>query len=236
MKNPIRSREMYLAYHQIKTAMYGLAVYDSISEALKKGLPENFRKKLNFGLEYHDISKTLEHGWTEGLLFSTRHPTREEWLEVIKPHPVQSAAAFLRMGIKDMSVIDIAEFHHVRFDGVSFVDVDEDGRTVPPYAGYPRGVVGANLSLGPRIAKLADSVCAMDEDRPYRSRKIPMPEIMENVKGRAGTEYDPALAAAFCATPLDALLGVSRYRIPKEKIEENIETRMSGAVMSPDFT
>ena len=226
MPSQLHSREMYLAYHQLKTAMYGLAIYDSLPESAKEGLPGNFREMFRFGLEYHDISKTIENGWTDELLFSERHPTREEWFEVIKPHPVQAAAVFLQNMITDRTAIDVAEFHHVRFDGESFVDVDEEGRTIPPYAGYPRGVVGANLSLGPRIAKVADAVCAMDEDRPYRNHIYTMEEIMENVWKRRGTEYDSLIAAAFCGIALDSLKEISTSKIDSRVVAENIEKRI----------
>jgi diguanylate cyclase (GGDEF)-like protein len=59
-------------------------------------------------------------------------------------------------------------------------------------SGYPEGLSGDEIPLASRIFSLADSLAAMNADRPHRKRLTPLAIIDELRKG-AGTQWDPSL-------------------------------------------
>ena len=76
--------------------------------------------------------------------------------------------------------------HQERFDG----------------SGYPRGLKGPEIPLGARIFSVADTLDAMTSDRPYRSA-MPFAQARAEIVHGSGTQFDPAVVAAFLATPED---------------------------------
>jgi HD-GYP domain-containing protein (c-di-GMP phosphodiesterase class II) len=71
--------------------------------------------------------------------------------------------------------------HHERFDGT----------------GYPDGLAGAEIPLESRIILVADAFEAMTSDRPYR--RAPGQEFaLEELRGNAGTQFDPDVVDALC--------------------------------------
>ena len=74
--------------------------------------------------------------------------------------------------------------HHERWDG----------------SGYPRALVGEEISLFARIAAVADVFNAVTSER-YHAPAAPPEEGVEIVRAGAGTAFDPAVVDAF----LDAI-------------------------------
>jgi HD-GYP domain-containing protein (c-di-GMP phosphodiesterase class II) len=72
--------------------------------------------------------------------------------------------------------------HHERWDGT----------------GYPDGTAGEEIPLGARIIFVADAFDAMTSDRVYRARLSDEEAIVE-LERCAGTQFDPAIVAAFAA-------------------------------------
>jgi response regulator RpfG family c-di-GMP phosphodiesterase len=70
--------------------------------------------------------------------------------------------------------------HHERFDG----------------GGYPRGLQGEEIPLAARIFALVDAYDSMTGDRPYHAR-ISDAEARTEIKRHVGTQFDPAVYAAF---------------------------------------
>jgi two-component system cell cycle response regulator len=64
-------------------------------------------------------------------------------------------------------------------------------------AGYPDGLSGADIPLGARIIFVCDSVDAMTSDRPYRAART-IPEVIQELRRCAGTQFDPDLAELLC--------------------------------------
>jgi diguanylate cyclase (GGDEF)-like protein len=64
--------------------------------------------------------------------------------------------------------------------------------------GYPDGLSGNEIPLGARVVAVCDAFHAMTTRRPYRD---PVSEIdaIEELRGCAGTQFDPMVVAAFCA-------------------------------------
>ena len=72
--------------------------------------------------------------------------------------------------------------HHERWDG----------------RGYPNGIPGAMIDPLARAVSVIDAFSAMTLDRPYH-RAIGEPEALRELERCAGTQFDTALVASFCA-------------------------------------
>jgi putative two-component system response regulator len=74
----------------------------------------------------------------------------------------------------------VARHHHERFDG----------------SGHPSGLVGEAIPALARVIAVADAFAAATSPRPHRNR-LSANEAFEEVQRGAGTQFDPALVAAF---------------------------------------
>ncbi len=63
--------------------------------------------------------------------------------------------------------------------------------------GYPDGLVADKIPLASRIIFICDAFDAMTRDRPY-SNAMSIEEALTEVRGGAGTQFDPELAIRFC--------------------------------------
>lgn len=123
----------------------------------------------------HDIGKI---GVPESVL---TFPGRlsDEQFAFIKQHP--------EIGHRILS--DIRELDDVK-PGVLTHHERWDGR------GYPRGLAGKDIPLLGRILALADTFDAMSSSRSYRPA-MPREKVLAEIQRCAGSQFDPALAAAF---------------------------------------
>jgi HD-GYP domain-containing protein (c-di-GMP phosphodiesterase class II) len=76
--------------------------------------------------------------------------------------------------------------HHERWDG----------------SGYPRGLRGVEIPLAARIFAVVDAYDAITNDQPYRDA-LPREAALEEIRAKAGLDFDPAVAEAFllCELP-----------------------------------
>jgi diguanylate cyclase (GGDEF)-like protein len=65
-------------------------------------------------------------------------------------------------------------------------------------AGYPDGTAGEDIPLGARVVAVCDAYDAIVSDRPYRAARS-TEEALEELDRCAGTQFDPAVVAAFVA-------------------------------------
>lgn len=100
-------------------------------------------------------------------------PARAE----VKLHPERSAAAASAIPLLD-NVGDLILHHHEWWNG----------------SGYPDGLAGEEIPLGARVLRLADTVTALTEPRPQRSKRS-LDDVRAVVEQESGREFDPALAA-----------------------------------------
>ena len=63
-------------------------------------------------------------------------------------------------------------------------------------SGYPDGLAGDEIPLGARIIAVCDAFDAMISDRPYSPPKTTA-EALAELRRCAGTQFDPAVVAAF---------------------------------------
>jgi HD-GYP domain-containing protein (c-di-GMP phosphodiesterase class II) len=125
----------------------------------------------------HDIGKI---GVPDSVLRKQGPLTTKEW-QAIRRHP-EAGAAILEpvTALKRIGVVDMVLHHHERWDG----------------KGYPHGLKGAAIPLGARIITVADSLSAMLQDRPYRAA-LNLDRACREIERCAGTQFDPAVVAAF---------------------------------------
>ena len=76
--------------------------------------------------------------------------------------------------------------HHERWDG----------------AGYPSRVAGDAIDIGARVFQVVDAYDAITTDRPYH-RARPHDEACSEIARASGTQFDPAVVAAFLLVPLE---------------------------------
>jgi putative nucleotidyltransferase with HDIG domain len=163
------ARDPYVGGHAAQVAAYAVAI------ATELGLPPEHIKTIQQGGYLHDIGKIAI---PDSILHKPSKLTDAEY-QFIKRHPDIGADLIAH----SQSLGHLASFirhHHERWDG----------------RGYPAGLAGAAIPLEARILNICDSVEAMASDRPYH-RALSLDEIIAEVQRCAGSQFEPAVVAAF---------------------------------------
>lgn len=141
------------------------------------GLSESEVSSIRIAAPLHDVGKI---GVPDSILLNTKRLSEAEF-EVMKTHCV-IGAKLLRSD--DVPLLDLAAeialSHHERWDG----------------AGYPHGLVGADIPLPGRIVAVADAFDALTHSRPYKEAWS-FDEAMTEITDLAGVAYDPDVVDAF---------------------------------------
>jgi response regulator RpfG family c-di-GMP phosphodiesterase len=139
------------------------------------GLGEARLRALEFGSLLHDIGKI---GVPDVILRKPGSLTEEEWVRM-REHPLFGERILRGIDFLAGASRVVAE-HHEKWDGT----------------GYPAGLRGEGIDLGARIFAVADAFDAITSDRVYRSGK-PYEAAAAEIEKWAGTQFDPAVVAAF---------------------------------------
>jgi HD-GYP domain-containing protein (c-di-GMP phosphodiesterase class II) len=139
------------------------------------GMSEKELVHVRRGALLHDIGKM---GVPDAILLKEGPLTPGEE-EIMHKHPMYAfdilmPIAYLR------PALDIPYCHHEKWDGT----------------GYPRGLKGEQIPLAARIFALADSWDALISERRYHD-PWPREKVVEYVRSRAGTHFDPNLVELF---------------------------------------
>jgi HD-GYP domain-containing protein (c-di-GMP phosphodiesterase class II) len=105
-------------------------------------------------------------------------PLSEAERLVLERHPQIGYRMLESLGVEPVSTWVL--HHHERWDG----------------SGYPNGIGREHIPLGSRILLVADAYDAMTTDRVYRG-KIAHEGAIAELERCAGTQFDPAIVAAF---------------------------------------
>ena len=169
LANSIEVRDQYTRGHVERVTFYALTLAEQL------GWQESQMEQLRFGAILHDIGKVHI---SEDILRKKEPLEDEEW-EEIRKHPATGAEM-----IKDIPflipAIPVVRFHHERWDG----------------KGYPYGLVSDEIPLVARIVSVADGFDAMTTSRPYHPA-LSIDEAYEEIMRKSGTQFDPAVVAAF---------------------------------------
>jgi len=125
----------------------------------------------------HDIGKI---SIPSAILHKKDKLTDEEW-QVIKEHPVVGANIIRNIRRMKEDVVFAVKHHHERWDG----------------GGYPDGLEGEDTPLVSRILTVADSFDAMTSRRPYRDFVRSTEEAFEELRDKAGRQFDGDVVEAF---------------------------------------
>ena len=169
LANAIDARDPYVYGHSARVAEYAVVI------ARQMNLPPERIELLRRAALLHDVGKI---GLPEGVLNKNGSLTAEEF-EIMKQHAL-AADGILGVCHNLQSLVPIVRSHHERWDG----------------KGYPAGLRGDEIPLESRILMLADAVEAMASDRTYHRAKG-VEEILAEVQGAAGSQFDPTVAEAF---------------------------------------
>ena len=166
----IESKDMYTQGHCVRVADLACALWMRVNAGDDTSL-----FWFRIGALLHDVGKLMVPA---EVLNKPGKLTDEEWA-MVRGHP--SAGVELLADIEfPWDVRPIVESHHERWDG----------------KGYPHGLAGEAIPLTARVLCVADVYDALTSVRSYK-RALTHEEAMEIMRKDVGTQFDPALYAAF---------------------------------------
>jgi HD-GYP domain-containing protein (c-di-GMP phosphodiesterase class II) len=165
-------RDRYTGGHSQRVARYVRAI------ALQMGLPDELTDTAIFAASLHDIGKI---GVPDHVLLKAGRLDDDEF-NWIRKHPEWGWIALRNVNGFEQAALLVLH-HHERLDG----------------AGYPSGLRGTEIPLGSRIIAVADSYDALTTNRPYRTART-REEALAELQRCVGTQFDPEVVGAFCAT------------------------------------
>jgi len=169
-------RDRYTGGHSTRVAGYVRNI------AVQMCLPDEETEDIVLAASLHDIGKI---GVPDHVLLKEGKLTDEEF-EWIRKHPEWGWMAVRNVeGFQYASLLLL--HHHERLDG----------------RGYPGNLKGSQIPLGSRLITVADSFDAMTTNRPYRSART-HDEAIRELQRCAGTQFDPDVVNAFCASMSDS--------------------------------
>jgi two-component system, cell cycle response regulator len=171
----LNEREPELHDHVLDVGRLAVAV------GRRLGMPEESLPELLHGAELHDVGKI---GLPESILRKPGPLDADEWA-FMRRHTVIGERFLLAVPAL-RSVAALVRASHERWDGT----------------GYPDGLAGEEIPLGARIIAVCDAFDAMVTDRPYRAG-MPRAEAEAELRRCAGSQFDPAVVAAFVAAVED---------------------------------
>jgi putative two-component system response regulator len=163
----VEAKDAYTAGHATRVTGYALSIAE-----LTGGID-----LLRFRLagDLHDVGKI---GVPDSVLNKPGRLTEEEF-EQVRKHP-ETGARILEPLIDDPLVLGVVRWHHERWDGL----------------GYPDGLAGERIPLPARVLAVADTLDAMTSRRAYREG-LSWEVALSEIRRCAGTQFDPAVVAAF---------------------------------------
>ncbi len=194
----IKTHDNYTYMHSIDTSI--MSVFLGINMELDKEQLKN----LGLAAILHDIGKTK----IDAAIINKAGGLTEEELEEIKMHPIYGAEILKKDLYIPEEVVKAVFQHHERIDG----------------KGYPKGIIGNEISKLAQLVSLCDIYDAVSNDRSYRKRFAPY-EAYELILTGSGTRFDQKIVKVFKQTfavyPLGCCLklsnGVEGYVIRQNK-------------------
>jgi HD-GYP domain-containing protein (c-di-GMP phosphodiesterase class II) len=173
LSNAVEARDAYTGKHAERVTAYGIALAEAI------GIDTVGAPGLEFGFLLHDVGKLAV---PDAILFKPDALSAEEF-SLVARHPEVGAEI-----LRDVEFLGegklVVRHHHERWDG----------------AGYPDHLAGDAIPLPARVFAVADALDALTTDRPYR-RATRFSRAREEIRSNAGSQFDPAVVAAFDTIP-----------------------------------
>lgn len=169
----LKRQAAYATDHAVATAALIIAFGRQLA------MPEPEIEKLALGTMVKDIGNSALDA---RLVTKPGMLSRAEY-SIVQSHVEQGLAVLEATSrLSEISVAVVLE-HHERYNG----------------SGYPYRMAGDEISVAGRMAAIVDTYDAMTSERPYRTA-IPPSHALRQLYDEGGTQYDPALVAAFVKT------------------------------------
>jgi len=165
----LEARERNTYAHSFRVRAYALHMANRI------GYPAAGLELLGQSALLHDIGKVA----VSDQVLLKPGPLNHDEYEALKTHSAVGERIVNRMDFL-AGAGTIIRHHHERWDS----------------RGYPDGISGPDIPLGSRLFAVADTLDAMTSHRCYR-RALSFAAAREEIARCAGTQFDPAIAAAF---------------------------------------
>lgn len=147
------------------------------------GLSEDLANLVRTAAPLHDVGKI---GVPDSILLKAGPLSADEW-HIIRTHCELGYRIIGSHGDEVMHAAALCAYcHHERWDGL----------------GYPRQLAGEAIPLVARILAVADVFDALTCARPYKGAWSVEAAVRE-IRRAAGTQFDPAMVAAFLAARAD---------------------------------
>ena len=180
LTNAVEARDAYTGAHADRVAAYGLELARRIDPELAAN------PQVEFGFLLHDVGKVA----IPDAILHKADDLGDEERELMRRHPVIGFEIVRNIEFL-AEAAQIVRHHHERWDG----------------SGYPDGLAGERIPLAARIFAVVDTLDAMTTDRPYRPGE-PLAQARAEIRGMAGTQFDPAVVDALDDIPDGSLEGI----------------------------
>lgn len=186
-------RDPYMADHARKVQHFAVVA------ARKMGMPEEAVRQIELSSLLHDVGMLA---LPDSVVLC---PGRldDQQVEAMRRHLIIGARILEGLGFVER-VIPAVKSHHEQFDG----------------AGYPDGLANCEIPFGARIIAVADAFDAMTSPRTFRGAKT-ISEALAELQAGAGSQFDPAVVAAFIEEA--NRLGESIMEIPLPKVNSHAD-------------
>jgi len=174
----IERKDMATAAHTWRVILYTRALCEA------RGLERDIIERITVAAALHDIGKI---DTPDEILKKPGDLTADEF-EIIKLHTVHGHRRLVEMGVDDPILLNLVRHHHERIDG----------------SGYPDGLKGRDIPVGPRYFSVIDAFDAMTSVRPYRL------EIGESAAQRALAELQTHAGVWYCDEAVELFESVFR--------------------------
>jgi putative nucleotidyltransferase with HDIG domain len=168
----VELQDPYTADHANEVAELAVRVGERLGESAGPELD-----RLRYGALLHDVGKI----GVPGELLRKPGPLSPNERKRMDAHTAIGARMLERIPFL-APVAPLVRSAHERYDG----------------GGYPDGLAGADIPRGAMIISTCDAFHAMTSDRPYR-KAMPQREAILELRGGAGTQFDPEVVAALIA-------------------------------------
>jgi HD-GYP domain-containing protein (c-di-GMP phosphodiesterase class II) len=169
----LKQSDAYATDHAVATA----ALIIALGQQQGMAMPE--LEKLALGTLLKDIGQSA----LDSKLISKSGMLSKSEFTVVQSHVEEGLAVLEATSRLSETSIAVVLEHHERYNG----------------CGYPYRMAGDEISLAGRMAAIVDSYDAMTSDRPYRPAISPSLALRQ-LYDQGGTQFDPALVAAFVRT------------------------------------
>ena len=163
------------------------AVELAVATARRLGLSADEVERVRHATELRDVGKVA----VPDAILGKPGPLREEEWAFVRRHSVIGERIIAGAPALEQ-VAPLVRSSHERWDG----------------RGYPDQLAGDAIPLGARIVAVADAFAAMTAARPYRSARNAAEALVE-LRDCAGSQFDPAVVAAFTAARAGHLVTAS---------------------------